>query len=87
MTADGNQVLGCRCRAGTTLPTCAYAVGRLLGLVANALLRCQQFTGTLRRFKPVADVAGVRIYDDYAHHPTEIRAALSAARRVAARAG
>ncbi|MEY2635322.1 MAG: hypothetical protein RIS75_1262 [Actinomycetota bacterium] len=41
------------------------------------------FTGTRRRFdfKGLAD--GVRVYDDYAHHPTEIEATLRAARDVA----
>ncbi len=62
-----------------------YTVGRLLGLDHEALLAgADKFGGTLRRFQLVADVQGVRIYDDYAHHPTEIRAALTAARRVAA---
>ena len=86
VTADGNQVLELQVpgRHNLANAVAAYAVGRLLGLDANALLQgAQQFTGTLRRVQPVADVAGVRIYDDYGHHPTEIRAALSAARRVA----
>ena len=69
----------------------AFAVGRLLGLDAAALLAgARTFTGTLRRFQLVAQLGlapdadlteQVRIYDDYAHHPTELRAALSAARR------
>jgi UDP-N-acetylmuramate--alanine ligase len=37
------------------------------------------FTGTGRRFETLAEVAGVRVIDDYAHHPTEIRATLAAA--------
>ena len=40
------------------------------------------FGGTERRFEHRGDVGGVRVYDDFAHHPTEIRAALSAAREV-----
>lgn len=51
---------------GTTLPRMAP------GLAA--------FTGVERRFQRVADVAGVTIVDDYAHHPTEISATLQAAR-------
>jgi len=39
-----------------------------------------RFAGTGRRFDLVATVNGISIYDDYAHHPTEIRATLSAAR-------
>lgn len=62
----------------------AFAVGRLLGLDEDALLAgAASFTGTLRRFQPVGEVAGMRVFDDYAHHPTELRAALTAARRVA----
>lgn len=46
-----------------------------------------QFVGTRRRFEFRGDVAGVRVFDDYAHHPTEIAATLSAAREVVDRAG
>src|SRR5690606_16405678 len=38
------------------------------------------FVGVQRRFERVGDAAGVTIVDDYAHHPTEIRATLAAAR-------
>lgn len=37
------------------------------------------FSGTDRRFELKGEVAGVRILDDYAHHPTEITATLKAA--------
>jgi UDP-N-acetylmuramate--alanine ligase len=40
------------------------------------------FTGTRRRFDFKGEVAGIRVYDDYAHHPTEIAATLRAAREV-----
>lgn len=60
----------------------AYAVGRLLGLSHDqAVDALGRFEGTLRRFQLITDTAGIRVYDDYAHHPTEIRAALTAARR------
>ncbi len=36
------------------------------------------FTGMGRRFQLVGEVNGAVIYDDYAHHPTEIKATLSA---------
>ncbi len=38
------------------------------------------FVGAERRFQRLGTVAGVTVIDDYAHHPTEIRATLSAAR-------
>ena len=39
-----------------------------------------EFTGTGRRFELRGDVNGIKIFDDYAHHPTEIKATLSGAR-------
>ena len=38
------------------------------------------FTGVRRRFEFKGEVNGVRVYDDYAHHPTEVAAVLTAAR-------
>ena len=37
------------------------------------------FTGMGRRFQKVCEVNGIEVYDDYAHHPTEIKATLDAA--------
>lgn len=39
------------------------------------------FTGTKRRFEYKGTIGGVDIYDDYAHHPTEIKATLSTAKK------
>lgn len=52
-------------------------LGLSLDKAAEALGR---FTGTGRRFELVGEQNGVHVYDDYAHHPTEIRATLAAAR-------
>ena len=41
------------------------------------------FTGVRRRMELKGAAGGVRVYDDYAHHPTEVRAQLVAARAVA----
>ena len=41
------------------------------------------FAGIARRFQLRGTAGGVRVYDDYAHHPTEVRAQLDAARAVA----
>jgi UDP-N-acetylmuramate--alanine ligase len=46
------------------------------GQIAEALAG---FRGVSRRFETRGEVAGVRVVDDYAHHPTEIAATLSAA--------
>ena len=60
----------------------AYAVGRILGNSHEACVSALgRYEGTLRRFQLITDTAGIRVFDDYAHHPTEIRAALTAARR------
>ena len=40
------------------------------------------FPGAGRRMELIADTAGVIVYDDYAHHPTEVRATLGAARQM-----
>jgi UDP-N-acetylmuramate--alanine ligase len=55
----------------------AAAVGIDFDTAAGALTR---FRGTARRFELKGQAAGVTIVDDYAHHPTEIRATLEAAR-------
>jgi len=47
--------------------------------VSAAAVALATFTGVRRRFDPVGEVAGVTVVDDYAHHPTEIRATLRAA--------
>jgi UDP-N-acetylmuramate--alanine ligase len=55
----------------------AEAAGFEPAKVATALA---DFPGVKRRLELKGSRAGVRIYDDYAHHPTEVRAALSALR-------
>ncbi len=55
----------------------AYGVGLPVAQAAAALA---QFTGVKRRFEYLGQVNGYQIVDDYAHHPTEIRATLRAAR-------
>ena len=59
----------------------SIAAGRVLDLPWEVIARgLESFTGTDRRFQYKGTVAGVTIIDDYAHHPTEIRATLHAAR-------
>jgi UDP-N-acetylmuramate--alanine ligase len=61
----------------------AFAV--LVGLgfdPAASLEAIAAFGGTQRRFELHGIVGGVSVYDDYAHHPTEVAAALAAARSV-----
>ena len=61
----------------------AFAVIIGLGFEpAAALAAIETFGGTERRFELHGIVDGVSVYDDYAHHPTEVEAILSAARTV-----
>lgn len=46
----------------------------------NAARALGDYSGTGRRFEMIGSVNGITIYDDYAHHPTEIRATLAGAR-------
>jgi len=64
--------------------TAAVAVADRLGISADAILSgLESFRGVRRRFTRVGDWNGVAIYDDYGHHPVEIRAVLAAARQAA----
>ncbi|MFM9921126.1 UDP-N-acetylmuramate--L-alanine ligase [Lacisediminihabitans sp. H27-G8] len=61
----------------------AFGVLVSLGVEPQAALDAiALFEGTERRFELRGTVRGVSVYDDFAHHPTEIRAALSGARGV-----
>jgi UDP-N-acetylmuramate--alanine ligase len=61
----------------------AIAVGGELLIPFETIARAlANFTGVVRRFERKGERAGVLVVDDYAHHPTEIAATLSAARQV-----
>jgi UDP-N-acetylmuramate--alanine ligase len=62
----------------------AWCVSRHLGADGEVALRAlADFGGTRRRFEVRGESRGVRVVDDYAHHPTEVAAVLRAARSVA----
>src|SRR6185369_1556158 len=59
----------------------AIAVALEMGMSDEAIVRgFDRFDGVKRRFTRVGEADGAIIIDDYAHHPTEIRAVLAAAR-------
>jgi UDP-N-acetylmuramate--alanine ligase len=61
----------------------AIAASRELLIPFETIARAlSAFTGVVRRFELKGERSGVLVVDDYAHHPTEIRATLSAARQV-----
>ena len=83
---DGSMIEGC------TLPMpgdhnvsnalASVAVALHLGMSGDAIRAgLHSFKGVNRRFTKVAELDGVTIVDDYAHHPVEIAAALKAARQ------
>lgn len=62
----------------------ALAAGVALGIDAEVMAAgIASYTGVRRRFDFRGRVGGIRIYDDYAHHPTEVAATIAAARPVA----
>jgi UDP-N-acetylmuramate--alanine ligase len=62
----------------------ALAAGRELGFDSESLVRgLTSYTGTKRRMERKGEAGGVRVYDSYAHHPTEIAGDLQAARELA----
>jgi UDP-N-acetylmuramate--alanine ligase len=59
----------------------AIAVALELGVSDDAIIAgFEHFEGVKRRFTKVGEIDGAIVIDDYAHHPTEIRAVLAAAR-------
>jgi UDP-N-acetylmuramate--alanine ligase len=60
--------------------TAALGVARLLGLPLDEAARAlASFGGVRRRFERRGEAAGATFVDDYAHHPSEVRATLQAA--------
>ncbi|AZI59417.1 UDP-N-acetylmuramate--L-alanine ligase [Nakamurella antarctica] len=61
----------------------AFAAGLALGIDAEPLIDgLARYTGVRRRFEFKGRAAGVVVYDDYAHHPTEVSAQIAAARTI-----
>jgi UDP-N-acetylmuramate--alanine ligase len=68
-----------------------YNVANALGAIAIAMRAgvdfnraaqaAGEFSGVARHFELIGEAAGVTVVDDYAHHPTEVRATISAARQ------
>lgn len=59
----------------------AVATGMEIGLTFDQVtVGLKEFTGAKRRFEFIDQVDGITIFDDYAHHPTELQATLSAAK-------
>lgn len=59
------------------------ALGKYLGIKDSLIEKSlKNFTGTGRRAELIGEARGVKIYDDYAHHPTAIAATLEGLREI-----
>ncbi len=67
--------------AENALAALAVAVGECGVSLETAKAALEHFSGTARRFEVLGEVQGVTVIDDYAHHPTQIRALLQAAQQ------
>lgn len=63
--------------------TAALSVALEVGVgVPDAIAGLALYSGARRRFEFKGDIDGVKVYDDYAHHHSELRATLTAARQI-----
>lgn len=61
----------------------AFAAAETLGVnPADIVKSLHAFTGVHRRFEMLGEYGGVTVADDFAHHPTEVKATLSAAKEM-----
>ena len=62
---------------------CAAAASLACGIPMSAIIKgLSDFGGAVRRFEKKGTKDGIDVFDDYAHHPTEIRATLETARNL-----
>ncbi|WP_312693798.1 UDP-N-acetylmuramate--L-alanine ligase [Caproiciproducens sp.] len=61
----------------------AFAAADLMGVEAKSIAESlHQFTGVHRRFEILGTFGGITVADDFAHHPTELKATLTAAMKM-----
>jgi len=77
-----DHALGRLCGRHNALNSLAALLAvREAGVPMRLAIRCLPgYSGAQRRLQQVADLDGIRVMDDFAHHPTEVRAALEAVR-------
>jgi UDP-N-acetylmuramate--alanine ligase len=82
--AYGPVTLAVPARHNALNAAAAFAVGLALGVEPGEYLDgIAAFRGARRRMQFLGEAGGVRVYDDYGHHPTEIASTLTAARELA----
>lgn len=86
VTGSGEVRLSVPGRHNVLNALAAISVGRELGVAWPDMARgLSSFQGVERRFQKRGEANGVTVIEDYGHHPTEIAAAISAARPIAKR--
>jgi UDP-N-acetylmuramate--alanine ligase len=79
----GQLALGVPGRHNFLNALAVVALGRFIGLSFDGISAAlSSFKGVGRRFQLTGEVNGIKVFDDYAHHPSEIKATLSAARQL-----
>ena len=59
-----------------------YVLGKKLGIAEETIVKSlESFSGIGRRMELIADRGGVKIFDDYAHHPTAIKTTIEGLRK------
>ena len=59
----------------------AYVLGKKLGIKKDVIIKSlESFPGLERRMELLGERRGVKVFDDYAHHPTAIKATIEAIR-------
>ena len=59
-----------------------YVLGKKLGIEEKTIIKSlESFTGIARRMELIADDGGVKVFDDYAHHPTAIKTTIEGLRK------
>lgn len=75
----GSFQLGIPGRHNALNAAASFAAGIAAGIDFNTCAKgLEKFEGVDRRFHYKGEAAGIQIYDDYGHHPTEVRATLQA---------
>ncbi len=77
----GRLVLSGKHNLRNALAALAAACQGYGAALAQAITGLSQFAGVARRQDLIGEPAGVRIYDDFAHHPTAVRETLAGLRR------
>lgn len=79
--ALGNIVLNVPGQHNMLNALATLVVGLECGLeFTNIVCSLSKFRGAQRRFQKIGESQGIQVFDDYAHHPTELRATLAAAK-------